>query len=378
MSMEMSSSIVQSLLPQGADLLGWISQLIFWIIFIIFMFYGQRIQTTITLREIESSLFRLKLIRDRGRTIAISTIKEIGKSTEDPTARVDRVLEHIDIWPVSLDPAGIIGRLEHLIDVRELRFKDEVKLMVPQADETQINNLTNVLEATLGLNQLYKIVRHYYLLGKKTLSFYVIMQLQMILPLVMKESEAYASYLRASTVGQPIGDGVGALVAAKLMYGRDKRKVAKDIVVSEVPLEGRTTYVLKAEGPGANGGKPGEAIKQILEEKEGKIALVIVVDAAQKLEGEKTGEVAEGVGVAIGGLGVDKYKVEETAAKYKVPVHAVLIKEDTEDVVSTMKKTIFDGAEAATEKIKRLIRENTKEGDSVIIAGIGITMGIAQ
>ncbi|MEM1582144.1 MAG: DUF1512 domain-containing protein [Candidatus Bathyarchaeia archaeon] len=360
------------------DITGWIFQFIWLLAFIIIWIYGQRIQTTLMLKEIEGSLSRLKVMRDRGRQLVISTIKEIGKPSEDPTARVDRLLEHIDIEPVSLDPTGIIRRLEHIIDVRDFRLKDEVKQMAPQADETQINNLANVLEAALALNQIYKIVRHYYLMGKKTLSFYVILQIQMILPLIMRESEAFISALKAFTLGQPIGDGAGALVAARLIYGKEKKLIAQDTIMSEVDMEGRKAYVIKAKGPGGNVGKPGEAIKQILEEKEGRVALIIIIDAAQKLEGEKPGEVAEGVGVAIGGPGVDKYKVEEVAAKYRVPLCAVLIKEGIEDVVSTMRKEIVNGVDEAIERIKRLIHENTREGDTVIIAGIGNTIGIAQ
>ncbi|NIM45449.1 MAG: DUF1512 domain-containing protein, partial [Nitrososphaeria archaeon] len=92
-----------------------------------------------------------------------------------------------------------------------------------------------------------KIVRHFYLTGKKTSSFYIILQLQMILPQVMKEARAFAGALTAFTLGQPIGDGVGALVAAKLMHGRDEREISRDVIVSEVPIEGRTAYVLKAK-----------------------------------------------------------------------------------------------------------------------------------
>jgi len=372
------STIVSVQQPNPQDAMGWIIQLIWILAFIIIWVYGQRIQTTFMLKEIKGSLYKLKVMRDRGRQIAISTIREIGKPTEDPTARVDRLLEHVDIEPVSLDPTGIIRRLEHIIDVREFRLKDEVRRMAPHADETQVNNLTNVLEAALALNQIYKIVRHYYLMGKKTLSFYIILQVQMLLPLIMRESEAFISALKAFTMGQPIGDGAGALVAARLMYGKEKRLIAQDTVVSEVDIEGRKVYVIKARGPGGNVGKPGEAIRQILEEKEGKVALIIIIDAAQKLEGEKPGDVSEGVGVAIGGPGVDKYKVEEVAAKYKVPLGAVLIKEGIEDVVSTMRKEIVDGVEEAIERVKRLIRENTKEGDTVIVAGVGNTIGIAQ
>jgi len=370
-------NLLQELIPQD-NILGWIFQLVWIIVFVIFMFYGQRIQITIMLKEIEGSLHKLKLMRDRGREIAISTIKELGKPTEDPAARIDRFLEHIDIGPVSLDPVGIIQRLEHIIDIRDLRFKDDVKLMAPQADDTQTNNLTNVLEAALALNQVYKIVRHFYLQGKKTLSLYIVMQLQMILPLVMKECEAFANALRAFTYGQPIGDGAGPLVAARLISGKNTREIAKDIVVAEATIEGRKAYVLKARGPGGNVGKPGEAIKQILEENGGNVAMVVLVDAAQKLEGEEPGDVAEGIGVAIGGPEVEKYKVEEIATKYRVPLHAVLIKEDIGDVVSVMRKEIVDGANNAIERIRRLVQEKTKEGDTIIIAGIGNTMGVGQ
>jgi hypothetical protein len=162
------------------------------------------------------------------------------------------------------------------------------------------------------------------------------------------------------------------------MHDYEKTKVEKDIVVAKVPIEGRTAYVLKAEGPGGNVGKPGEAVKQIIEQNEGKISLVIVVDGGLKLEGEKPGEVAEGVGVAIGGPEVDKYKVEEMALKHKVPVNAIIIKEDIGDAVSPMRKELVDAVDNVIKRIKRLVHERTKEGDSIIIAGIGNTIGIGQ
>lgn len=359
----------------------WLSQIfsaIFIIMLIISMLYGQRIQLHIWLKEIEGSLYKLKYIRDEGRKIAIEAIKEAGKPQADPTPRVDRFLEYFTISPQSLDPFGVIWKLEHILDVRDTRFKDEVRLLAPSADETQINNLENTLEAAMALNYIYKVIRHYFLLGKKTLSLYVIMQIQMILPLVMREAEAYASALKAFAYGQPIGDGVGALVAAKLMHGYPLRKVPKDCVVATVPIEGRTAYVIKAEGPGGNVGKPGDAIKTIIEENEGKIATIIMIDAALKLEGEEVGEVAEGIGAAIGGPGVDQFKIEETILKYRIPINAVIIKEDIGDAVSPMRREIFEAADKAIERIKQLILEKTKEGDKVIICGVGNTIGIGQ
>jgi len=43
-----------------------------------------------------------------------------------------------------------------------------------------------------------------------------------------------------------------------------------------------------------------------------------------------------------------------------------------------MRKEIADSVNNAIDRIKRIIRETTKEGDSIIIAGIGNTIGIAQ
>ena len=362
----------------GGDNISWVLNILFYVVFIVFIFYGQRLQTYVMIREVEGSLYKLKYIKEEGRKITIETIKEIGKPQTDPTARVDRFLEYFTISPQSLDPAGIVWKLEHILDVRDIRFKDEVKLMAPSADETQTNNLENTLEAASALNFIYKVIRHYYLLGKKTLSLYVIMQIQMILPMIMKEAEAYASALKAFAYGQPIGDGAGALVAAKLMHGYEIRKLEKDCVVATVPFEGRTAFIVKAEGPGGNVGKPGDAVKQVIEENKGKIAMIVMIDAALKLEGEGLGEVAEGVGAAIGGPGVDQFKIEEELVKYHIPINALVVKEDIGDAVSPLRKEVFDSIDAVIERIKQVVSERTKEGDKIVIAGIGNSIGIGQ
>ena len=362
----------------GGDIFSQILTIVFYVFFFVFLFYGQRFQIYIMLREVESSLYKLRYIKDEGRKIAIETLKEIGKPQTDPTARVDKFLEYFTIPPQSLDPAGVVWKLEHILDIRDVRLKDEVKMMAPAADETQANNLEFTLEVAMDLNYIYKVIRHFYLLGKKTMSLYVIMQIQMQLPLIMKEAEAYAGALKAFAYGQPIGDGAGALVAAKLMRGNETRKIPKDNIVATLPIEGRTAYVTKAEGPGANVGKAGDAVKTIIDENEGKIATIIMIDAALKLEGEGVGEVAEGVGAAIGGPGVDQFKIEESILKYRIPINAVIIKEDIGDAISPMRKEIFDAVDKTIERIKQVILERTKEGDKVIIVGVGNTIGIGQ
>jgi hypothetical protein len=161
------------------------------------------------------------------------------------------------------------------------------------------------------------------------------------------------------------------------MRGREIRKVEKDMLAAETVLEGRRVIALKAEGPGGSVGKPGDAIRQILEENNGKAAMIVMVDAALKLEGEKTGEIGEGIGAAIGGIGTERFKIEEEATKFGIPVYAVVIKQSILEAVTTMKKEIAEATDPVIEKIKRLALESTKEGDLIIVAGIGNTAGIA-
>jgi hypothetical protein len=369
---------VLSLITGAGDSISQILSILFYVVFIVFLFYGQRIQMYVMIREVEGSLYKLKYIKEEGRKTTIETIKEIGKPQTDPSARVDRYLEYFTITPQSMDPAGIVYKLDHILDVRDSRLKDEVKIMAPASDEVQVNNLENTLEAAMALNFIYKVVRHYYIQGKKTLSLYIIMQLQMILPLVMKEAEAYASALKAFAYGQPIGDGAGALVAAKLLHGYETRKVPKDCLVATVPIEGRTALVIKAEGPGGNVGKPGDAVKAVIDENGGKIASVIMIDAGLKLEGETVGEVADGIGAAIGGPGVDQYKIEEALVEYHIPIYAVIVKEDIGDAVSPMRKEISDSTDKVIERVKNVILERTKEGDKIVIVGVGNSIGIGQ
>jgi len=355
-----------------------IGYLISFAIFIIFFMFWNRIQIYTWLRDIERNLGRIKVVRDDARQISIETLKNVGKPKEDPTQKIDQFLEYFFIEPTGMDPSGIVWKFDHLLDVRELRFKDEVKAMAPEADEAQVNNLENLLEASLDLNMIYKVVRHYFLFAKRTSSQFIVIQLQMIMPQIMELIDAYMGAVKAFSTGQPIGDGAGAFVAAKLMHGKEARKIEKDMVVSEVPIDGRRVFVTKAEGPGGNVGKPGDAIKTIVDECEGRVSMIIMIDAQVKLEGENSGDTAEAIGAAIGGIGTEKYKIEDALLKYKIPVNAILIKESIQEAISPMKKEIVTGVDKAVVAINRLISERTKPGDTVIVAGIGNTMGIGQ
>jgi hypothetical protein len=360
----------------GTDLISTILNFVYLGFFVILMFFSQKIQGVIMNRQVSKALGKLKIMRDKGKQAITLAIKDVGKPTGDPMPRLERLLMFFTIPPEGMDPAGVVQRLEHLFDTADSRIRDEIRAIAPNADESQLLNLQNLLEAAQALNTLYRVVRHYYLLGKKEGSLYSTVQVQMQLPTIMEEAEAYLSFLDAFKQNKPVGDGVGALVASKLIGDNQRREIAKEMVVAETSIEGRRILATKAKGPGGAVGWVGDAVNALMEENAEKVALIVMVDAGLKLEGEDSGDVAEGIGAAIGGIGVDKYKIEEAATKHNIPVYAIIVKESLKEVLAPMTEAISRAADKAVAQFKTILKERTKEGETVIVVGVGNTLGI--
>src|SRR5260370_13661596 len=100
--------------------------------------------------------------------------------------------------------------------------------------------------------------------------------------------------------------------------GAQPREIEQDTIVYETGLDGRNLLLVRAKGPGGSVGKPGLAVEKLIEQNSP--SLVVTVDAALKFEGEPSGEVAEGVGAAIGGPRVEKDHHEQKRSKTQLPL----------------------------------------------------------
>jgi hypothetical protein len=359
--------------------------MLFWFAFLLlsFIFYpifGQRLQLINVLRDIDRKLFRLKLMRDDVSQRTISALKQAGTdlTDEELEKRLDAILDYFYIPPESMDPAGVVYKLEHILEIGENRFEDQVAALVKTDDLHRVKTLTNLVEVARAMNLIYRIVRHYYLLGRKTSNYFLAIQVQIMMPMILELAEAYRQASFAFYNGQPIGDGAGVLVAAKL--AREIKAVTidesiKDTTVMLGEWEGRKVYIIRAKGPGGTVGRPGEAVKKVIE-MEGRVDTVITIDAALKLEGEETGKIAEGAGVAIGGPGVDKFKIETIAKEKNVSLYAIAIFQSIAEAITPMRESISKATEQALEKVKEIIRKYVPERGVVIVAGIGNTVGI--
>jgi hypothetical protein len=374
------------MLNQAApDIFSIILNILFFILIFISMFYGTRIQAFRSRRVIETSLDKLKKRNTEIKSLVIKKFKNYcdkNLTVKDIENKITDFLNFILIPPVDLDPNGIIPKLDHLLNVREFRYLNEVKELAINANEVEIHNLENLLEASLALNQIYRMVLHFLLLGKKSKSYMLLVQIEMQLGLINGMAKAYVSAAKAFAEGSPIGDSLGPLVAASFIRDISKtdsvpfEEIAYETIVQENQFENRKVFIVRAKGPGGSVGKPGEAIRKLVEKHNEKVRLIVMVDAGIKMEGDKTGEVIVGVGAAIGGIGVEKFKIEDASTKSGIPIDAIICRESLEDAISTIKKPILNSVPMIIDRIKSSIRKRTEENDYVIIAGIGNTIGI--
>ncbi|MFL6346244.1 MAG: DUF1512 domain-containing protein [Nitrososphaeraceae archaeon] len=344
----------------------------------VLMIYGQKLQSWMILNDISKSLAKLKTMKEISRREAIDYINTSVKPSIDPSEKIDNFLEYFTIMPVDLDPNGIIGKLDHVMRIKDERIRSEIKRMADGITDTHASRVENILEAATALNMIFKVVRHFYLMGKRTTNMFVLVQLQMVMPLLLQEAEALQNGISAFKNGQPIGDSIGPMVVGKMMIGKEKKLIARETLYTEDQYQGRKLYLLKAEGPGGAVGRPGEGIQRLAGEMGLKIDVIIMIDAALKLEGEKTGAVAEGIGAAIGGIGVERYQIEDIATRFNIPVYAVIVKESIQDAISIMRKEISDSFDKVSNTVFKVIEDKTCVGQSILVVGVGNTLGVAQ
>ena len=350
---------------------------IIWIIpIVLIMFYGQRIQLKITSSGISKSLEKLNHYKTESRSELIDYIKVNIKPKSDLTSKLDRFFEHFTIMPVDIDPNGIIPKIRHIVRSREDYIREQVRAFSDQMNRMESSKIETMLEVVTTLQMLHKIVRHLFLTAKKQNNYPLILPLQMIIPFIMEEAEALNKAISALKLGQPIGDGIGPLIVGKIMLNTKKSTAAFETVWSELEYDGRKLFLIKAEGPTATVGRLGDAVEKIVSEN--KPDIIIMVDAALKLEGEESASIAQGFGASIGGIGTERYQIEEIATKNKIPTYAIIIKESVTEAVTLMTKEIADAAEKASSQVFECIKENTKQGQSALIIGVGNTIGVSQ
>ena len=351
--------------------------MLIWILpIILFVFYGQRIQLIITSSDIKKKLGQLEQFRNDSRSALIEYIKKDLAVKDDITQKLDRIFDYFTIMPIDIDPNGIIPKIHRLIRSREDTTRKQIQSLLSEIDTMEITKIQNLLEIVTYLQLLHRIVRHLFLTAKKQNNYPLILPLQMMLPFIMEQAEALKDAVPAFKLGQPIGDGIGPLVVGEMMLDTKKQKAEFETVYSESKFEGRKLILLKAEGPFATVGRPAEAAEFLVEKY--KPNIIVMIDAALKLEGEDSGTVSQGFGAAIGGIGTDRFKIEELATKFDIPIFSIVVKQSVKEAITLMKKEIANQTENVKSQVHEMITDNTVNGQTVLVIGVGNTLGVSQ
>ena len=351
--------------------------MLIWILpIILFVFYGQRIQLIITSGDIKKKLVQLEQFRNDSRSALIEYIKKDLAVKDDITQKLDRIFDYFTIMPIDIDPNGIIPKIHRLIRSREDTTRKQIQSLLSGIDTMEITKIQNLLEIVTYLQLLHKIVRHLFLTAKKQNNYPLILPLQMMLPFIMEQAEALKDAVPAFKLGQPIGDGIGPLVVGEMMLDTKKQKAEFETVYSESKFDGRKLILLKAEGPFATVGRPAEAAEFLVEKY--KPDIIVMIDAALKLEGEDSGTVSQGFGAAIGGIGTDRFKIEELATKFDIPIFSIVVKQSVKEAITLMKKEIANQTENIKSQVHEVITDNTTNDQTILVIGVGNTLGVSQ
>jgi len=351
--------------------------MLIWIIpIILFVFYGQRIQLYITSGDIKKGIKKLDIYKKESRNELIDYVTKNLKPKDGSIKKIDRFLDHFTIMPIDMDPNGIVDKVRHTVRSREDYTRKHVKLLSPGISDLELTKVQTLLEIASTLQMIYKIVNHMFLTAKKQNNYPLILPLQMLLPFILEQAEAMKEAIPAFKTGQPVGDGIGPMVVGKMMLDIEKETIAFQTVLAKTEFENRTLFLLKAEGPGSTVGRPADALETIVSSN--KLDVIIMIDAALKMEGEDSASVAQGFGAAIGGVGVERFQIEAIATNNNIPVFSIVVKQSVKEAIGLMTKEIADQADDVRLQVYEMIQENTKEGQSVLIIGVGNTAGVPQ
>ena len=347
---------------------------VFLLFIVVYTLFGSRIQFHLIMSEVGSHLRMLSRMRQILLARVTEFIRKNAKDDTDVEGFVSTMTDYFVVEPVSLDPSGVVWKLEHLIRTAETHLENSVRGVLANPCEDLVKRATYMIEVARAFSAIHKIVNHFYILARKTNNLFIAMQLHFMLPLIAREANALFNAVQAFELRIPIGDGAGVLAVSHLVT-RDApyRTIARHTICYETSINGRPAFIIRPKGPEGNTGELGRAVEHVLAE----IApsAIITVDAAVKLEGEKTGSIAIGTGVAIGGVGVQRFRIEEIASKHHVPCYAIVIKMSSSEALLPMNEAIAEASRKAAAAVERLV-SSLPVGEPVVVVGVGNSLGI--
>lgn len=349
------------------------STIMWLVLFVLFMAFGPKMMAAQYIMKLEKEVSELEAMASKSRKHVLNFISK--NPSPKIKSSVEGFMEFFAVPPVSTDPYGVVKKLDHIIKQSDKRFDYFVNQLVPEFSKEQKRDLKCALGGAITTHEIAKIVRHMVEIIKKYKMFQMAMIVQMQIPLIKRMAESAEVATKAFADEMPIGDSIGPLVVANMMSGKNKVWEDEEFAFCETKINGKTIIFSKADGPGATVAKPGKFVKKMINKK--KINRVITIDAGLRLEGEKSGIVIEGVGIAMNPAGTDRFEIEEVTVNKNIPLDAIVVKVSDKEALTPMTKEVVDSVSNAIRVTKETInREKGKE--TILVMGVGNTCGVGN
>lgn len=329
--------------------------------------YRQELIFTLEFRKVKQTLKRLEKMEAELKELFERELGRLG-ALEEARRTYDRISDFFVILPEESDPVGSIDRLKHILNVTRQQIEREVSLLTALGDEESKATIRQVFLEASRLSRVYKLVRHLYLTGVKSKNLAGVIQALSQLPFLEITAERSFNMLKCylQEPKQPIGCGIGPLVARALIEGAEKVDVRGGAVVAERVLHGKRAVIIKPKGPGARTEE--DAGEILLEEvRRLKNPSIVLVSAQPKLKGENSVAVVQGAGAAITYEPL-KFELESMAVRKKFPILSVLVKLSEEELSSRVNRHSQTLVEKALEVVENIVKTLN---EPIIIAGLG-------
>lgn len=343
----------------------------FVLLMIMFMFLPKLMLMQI-LYKIKSSVEVFKENADTSEETFLEGVNKVP--TDELKESLEPMKSMVTSQPTSLDPAGVVKKLEMVLDTTEEKIGGYIDQVASDKSDEEKQNLKMGFKGVYGTYQMFVIMRHFEKLTEETQNLQIGNMLEMMMPLYKELSEAQMKATEAFVNEVPIGDSIGPMIAAKFMKNDEIDEVADDIVMGQNKYKDNNLFVMKSKGPGGRLGKYGNAVDNILEERD--IDKVITVDAGMRYEGEETGNIVDGIGVMMGGPGVEKFKIEEKATEKDVPMIGVIVKQSGAQASKPMHNKIYKSSKEAQTRIKNIVEND--DGENYLVIGVGNSIGVGN
>jgi hypothetical protein len=151
--------LIPGLFGGGQNNLFLIIQTLFSLLFVVGIFFLPRIMIWQTDRKLRAALVDLEAYKNDAEAMFLDSFSSsIDQSTRK---KFDSLKDFKMSEPTGIDPAGLVGKLENVLDASENKFQRFIDGNAETENEEELADLNMAFKGVMGTHQIFKVMRHF-------------------------------------------------------------------------------------------------------------------------------------------------------------------------------------------------------------------------